>query len=72
MHQINNIITTYHPYVIYTQGLDFITFIVFLSYSFFNFLSLFTKQQDLLKIFSNVRSQATVIQRFYHQFEVSE
>lgn len=37
MHQINNIITTYHPYVIYTQGLDFITFIVFLSYSFLIF-----------------------------------
>lgn len=72
MHQINNIITTYHPYVIYTQGLDFITFIVFFIIFFLNFLSLFTKQQDLLKIFSNVRSQATVIQRFYHQFEVSE
>lgn len=71
MQQIDNIITTYHPYVIYTQGLDFITFIVFFIIFFFNFLSLFRKQ-DLLKLFSNVRSQATVIQRFYHQFEVSE
>lgn len=35
MHQIDNIITTYHPYVIYTQGLDFITFIVFFITVFF-------------------------------------